>query len=85
MSKAFEKLFDGLITESTHNGYMVRYPTTATLKQLGPGLAMARACRRYPSARFDDGCVLVKLSEVHSERYVEEAEEQQRLDLGLLE
>ncbi len=81
MSKAFEKLFDGLITNSTHNGYMVKYPTTATLKQLGPGLAMARSCRRYPSARFDDGHVWVKLSEVHSERYLEETEEEQ-LDLG---
>jgi hypothetical protein len=83
LSKKFEALFDGLINErSTHDGYQVKYPTTAALAQLGPGLAMARACRRYPSARFDDGYVWVKLSDVHSERYVEELEEQQRLDLG---
>jgi hypothetical protein len=83
LSEAFEALFDGLIKESTHNGYLVKYPTTASVEALSVGVARAIACRRYRSARIGDGFVQVRLSEVHSERYVEELEEQQqRLDLG---
>jgi hypothetical protein len=82
LSKAFEKLFDGLINESTHNGYLVTYPTTASVEALSIGVARAIACRRYRSARIGDGVVQVRLSEVHSERDAEELEEQRSLDLG---
>jgi hypothetical protein len=82
MSQKFEALFDGLIKESTHNGYLVTYPTTASVEALSVGVARAIACRRYRSTRIGDGFVQVRLSELFSDRDADELEQQQRLDLG---
>ena len=85
MSKAFEAFFGDLLTESEVNGRWVEYKISgdATAAGLSLGLNGVKSSR-YPSTHINEAGdkVIVKRSEVWQERYWDEAEEQQRLDLG---
>lgn len=90
MSKAFEAVFGDLLAESEINGRWVKYKIATPFKglaikaaRLDVAIAQAKSSR-YPSTHINDAGdkVVVKLSEVWQERYWEEQQEQQRLDLG---
>jgi hypothetical protein len=90
LSKAFKAVFDDLLTESEVNGRWVEYKIATPFKglllraaRLDVAISQAKASR-YPSTHVNEAGdkVIVKFSEVWSERYADDLVEQQRLDLG---
>jgi hypothetical protein len=90
LSKAFEAIFDDLLTDSEVDGRWVKYKIATPFKglllraaRLDVAIAQAKASR-YPSTHINEAGdkVIVKFSEVWSERYADDLEQQQRLDLG---
>ncbi len=90
MSQAFEAFFGDLLGDSEVNGRWVEYKIATPFKglaikaaRLKVAIAQAKASR-YPSTHINEAGdkVIVKRSEVWQERYWDDAEEQQRLDLG---
>jgi hypothetical protein len=90
MSKAFKAVFGDLLAESEVNGRWVEYKIATPFKglplraaRLNVAIAQAKASR-YPSTHINEAGdkVIVKRSEIWQERYWEEEEDRQRLDLG---